>query len=114
VETSTLHKFLKILVVHVFKFTNESLSSVQEKHSDIDVTQLCGNFVVISHGVECTEVCNHSLGLKFSANFLLDVYKSIFDSLLISTDNADVEALFGKLNAEFFSHATVSTSDNNI
>lgn len=113
-ETSALHKFLKILVVHVFKFTNESLTSVQEKHSNIDITQLCGNLVVISHGVECTKVGNHSLGLEFFANFLLDVFKSIFDSLLIATNNANVEALFGKLNAEFFSHATVSTCDNNI
>jgi len=114
VKASTLHKFLKIFIIHVFKFTDESLSSIQEEHRNIDITQFCGDLVVVGHCVKWTEISNNGFGFEICTNFLLDIGKSIFDSFLVATNNANVEALLGKLDTEFFSHSTVTSSNYNI
>ena len=110
-QTGTLDKFLKIFIIHVFKFSDESLSSIRDQHGNVNIIQFFSNFGVVSHGIEISYFSNNSLTLHIlPTNFFSDIIKGLLNSFFVASNNADVESHFAQLDAEFLTHAAVSSS----
>ena len=108
-EACALNEFLQIIIVHIFEVSDETLTSVEEKHSDINIIHLFSKFRVLLHGWHFSKICNNSFCFEFFTDCFFHFSKYLLDLFLVTTDDAHIETQFGKLNAEFGAHTAGSS-----
>jgi hypothetical protein len=108
--------FFDFLSSKIFKRSNACPSSIQEQHSNINISELirnlfiflnCGHFSKISYDTSCLDVLSSN-----SFNLSFDILKFSLNFRLVSCNYAYIEALLSQVPANLFTYPIGASSDH--